>query len=164
MSEEINNQEQPVIESAPVMSAAPVLSEPVVEAVVIPEPVVETKVEEVAADLNITASVSEEVSPASENVITAPSYVRSEPRQPRLGVVGNGAIGSVSEPANTPKVSAKGLGSEMVHLWSDRNLRVAGYGRLQTGLNLVKKKHEDRWLAISGVRKATQEEIANSGR
>lgn len=167
MSEENNNLEQPVVEPAVVeMPAEPIMSEPVAEAVVIPEPVVETKVEEVAVDLGITASVSEEVSPKPENVITAPSYVATEPRQPRLGVVNNGAIGSVSnatEPAGKRNLPSKGLGSETVYLWSDRNLHIGGYGRLQTGLNEVKKKHEDRWLSVSGVRKATSEEIAKSG-
>jgi hypothetical protein len=145
MSEDINTNNEPVIEEE--LAQAP-----------------ETKVEEVAEELGITASISEDVKPAVEenNVIDSVQKVVPAARK-SSGIVNlkSGAFGSASaEKAEKKPAKKQEPKEETVAIHSTRNVTWNEVGKVYTGYNIVKKSAAEKWLTRGHIRLATPEEVA----
>lgn len=124
------------------------------------EPVVETKVEEVAADLGITASAPVLADETTNNVVASPTASKKVGgKKPALGSVADGVIGStkVEKKESAPAVAEE---DEKVAIFSPKNISWVGVGKLRSGYNIVSKKYADAWLTRKGIRLATPEEVA----
>jgi hypothetical protein len=136
-----------------------------VEASVAPEPVVEapmpeTKVEEVAVQNNIEASVSE----VQENVtaITTADLARGSDTVQAVGSVANGVIGVTQTPRssrNTPATAPK-TSNKTEAIYSTKNVSWPGVGKVYRGYNIVTPQQRDKWLERDHIRIATPEEVA----
>ncbi|MEY4332267.1 MAG: hypothetical protein RLZZ196_1005 [Bacteroidota bacterium] len=127
------------------------------------EPVVEqTAVEQVAEELNVTATISapEEPKPA-ENIITAPSFGGNSD-VPGMGLVAEGVIGStsVTPKKQEEKSNKKKVKEETVAIFSTRNVSWPEVGKVYRGYNIVSKSAADKWLTRDHIRIATPEEVA----
>jgi hypothetical protein len=122
----------------------------------------ETKVEEVAVENNIEASVSEVLE--STDAITTADLSRSSSDQVQtLGSVVNGVIGvtHVQRQENNPVINVSNSEKpETVAVYSTRNVSLPGVGKVSRGYNLVPKKDSEHWLRRSHIRLATPEELA----
>jgi hypothetical protein len=157
MEENNFNNETPiediVAEEAPV--EAPAVTEPVVEA-----PMPETKVEEVAVENNIEASISEV--PESTDAITTSDFGRGSNTVQAVGSVVNGVIG-VTQVERTPNNlvhSAPKKSNKTVAIHSTKNVSWSGVGKVYRGYNIVTPEQAEKWLERSHVRLATPEEVA----
>jgi hypothetical protein len=124
------------------------------------EDVAEDIIEEVKEEaVEETPDFVTESEDSIENLVSfAEPEVVIEP-VPFLGSGVNGTISSMSaskKPSSKKKISKV---DEKAYLISERGLFINGVGRLWKGFNVVPKKYEDKWLSLSGVRKATKEEI-----
>ena len=157
MEENNFNNETPiediVAEEAPV--EAPAVTEPVVEA-----PMPETKVEEVAVENNIEASISEV--PESTDAITTSDFGRGSNTVQAVGSVVNGVIGvtQVERTPNNPVHSAPKKSNKTVAIHSTKNVSWSGVGKVYRGYNIVSKSAADKWLTRDHIRIATPEEVA----
>ena len=152
MSEQNNEQ----LAEDVVVEVAEVAAEPTPE--IVKE---ETFVEEIAAELEIEASVTEVEQPKpADNVITAPSFPSSD--VPALGVVGNGVIGSTVTKPEPKKAAGKKAEKkkDTVAIFSTKNVTWPGVGKVYRGYNIVEKAEADQWLTRSHARLATPEEVA----
>lgn len=143
-------------DSAPDFSVEAVLAEePVVEA-----PMPETKVEEVAAENNIEASVSEAIE--STDAITTSDFSRSSSDTVQaVGSIVNGVIGVAETPRTiktTPSVVKKSNKTVAIH--STKNVSWTGVGKVYRGYNIVTPEQSEKWLTRSHIRLATPEEVA----
>jgi hypothetical protein len=156
MEENNFNNETPVenivVEETP--AEAPVVTEPVVEA-----PMPETKVEEIAAENNIEASVTE--APETTNAITTADLSRGSGTAQAVGQVVNGVIGvtqverKVEQPSTIVKKSNK-----TVAIHSTKNVSMPGVGKVYRGYNIVTPEQAEKWLTRDHIRIATPEEVA----
>lgn len=141
--------------------------EKIQEEVVAEEPeelnVHETKIEEVAAELNIEASI-EEVQEVEPTAITTASLSRSSAETAQsIGSVVNGVIGVEQKPKTKKKSSPSSsneVKKETVAIHSSRNVTWSGVGKVYIGYNIVDKDAADKWLSRSHCRPATPEEVA----
>jgi|NOAtaT_6_FD_contig_61_3865885_length_689_multi_2_in_0_out_0_1 hypothetical protein len=135
---------------------SPVIAEPVVEA-----PMPETKVEEVAAENSIQASVTE--APEAVDAITTSDFSRpSSDTVQGIGSVANGVIGVADKPRPVKKAApaAKAAKEETVAIHSTKNVSWSGVGKVYRGYNIVSKSAAEKWLTRNHVRMATPEEVA----
>lgn len=162
MSDELKND----FVSEPVADAIEEIAENIVEDAAVEA--VEEKVEEtVTLEPEVVAEpVVEEpqvLAPVSnDGVITTPTGSGSE-NVNMVGLVGNGAIGSVSAPRPkrpTAKKSAPEKKAETVAIFSTRNVTWNGVGKVYRGYNIVEKDAADKWLTRDHIRLATPEEVA----
>lgn len=127
---------------------------------------VEEKIEELSAPEPVVEPVVEDtpvfVEPVKEDVITGSSMPASD-NVNMVGLVGNGAIGSVSAPRpkkSTAKKSAPAKKADTVAVFSTRNVTWNGVGKVYRGYNIVEKAAADKWLTRDHIRLATPEEVA----
>ncbi|NBP55218.1 hypothetical protein EBU71_01530 [bacterium] len=156
MEENNFNNETPVenivVEETPAEVSA--VNEPVVEA-----PMPETKVEEIAAENNIQASVTEATE--ATNAITTADLSRGSGIAQAVGQVANGVIGvtqverKVEKPSTIVKKSNK-----TVAVHSTKNVSWSGVGKVYRGYNIVTPEQAEQWLTRSHIRLATPEEVA----
>jgi hypothetical protein len=142
-----------------------VAPEAVVESVVVDEPVVEapmpeTRVEEVAAENNFEASVSEAAE--STDAITTSDFSRGSSTAQAVGQVANGVIGvtQVERKVNKPAVSSNNKSNKTVAIHSTKNVSWSGVGKVYRGYNIVTPEQSEKWLTRNHVRLATPEEVA----
>lgn len=158
MEENNFNNEAPVENVAPEISVeAPMVEESVVEA-----PMPETKVEEVAAENNIEASVSEATE--STDAITTSDFSRSSSDTVQaVGSIANGVIGVAEAPRpvrSEPKPSTSKPKQETVALYSTKNVVWNKVGKIKKGVNIVPKDKADQWLTRDHVRLMDPSEVA----
>jgi hypothetical protein len=132
---------------------------------------VEEKVEELSAPEEVepvveTTPVVEEtpvIEPVKEDVITTPSFPGSD-NVNMVGLVGNGAIGSVTgsrpKKPSGKKSPATAKKAETVAIFSTRNVTWTGVGKVYRGYNIVEKAAADKWLTRDHIRPASPEEVA----
>jgi hypothetical protein len=131
-----------------------VVAEPVVEA-----PMPETKVEEVAVENNIQASVTEAAE--TTDAITTSDFGRGSGTVSAVGQVANGVIGvtqverKVEKPSTIVKKSNK-----TVAIHSTKNVSWNGVGKVYRGYNIVTPEQAEQWLTRNHIRIATPEEVA----
>lgn len=134
----------------------PISVEPVVEA-----PMPETKVEEVAVENNINASITE--GEESTDAITTSDFGRSNSDTVQgIGSVTNGVIGVTETPRLRKKsASASSAKAEKtVAIHSTKNVSWSAVGKVYRGYNIVTPAQAEKWLTRSHVRLATPEEVA----
>lgn len=164
----LNNDNAPAMlaEGESVISNDKVAPEFSVEAMLAEEPIVEapmpeTKVEEVAAENNIEASVSEAAE--STDAITTSDFSRSSSDTVQaVGSIANGVIGVAETPRpvkKAPVASAK-KAEKTVAVHSTKNVSWSGVGKVYRGYNIVTQEQADKWLTRSHIRLATPEEVA----
>ena len=157
MEENNFNNEAPVEDVAPEISVeAPMVEEPVFEA-----PMPETKVEEVAAENNMEASISE-VKESIDAITTSDFGRSSSDTVQAVGSIANGVIGVAQTPRpakRTPAVSEK-KSENKVAIHSTKNVSWSGVGKVYRGYNIVTQEQADKWLTRSHIRLATPEEVA----
>ena len=144
--------EEPEVAPVAEVEEAPVVTE---EA-----PVIETKVEEVAADLGIVASAPIAADETTDNIVSSPkASKKSAPKKPALAPVADGVLGSSAVPDKVVKTAVEEE-VEKVAIYSPKNLSWVGVGKLRSGYNIVSAKFAEAWLTRKGVRLATPEEVA----
>ncbi len=160
MSDELNNE---LISDSVADAVESIADDIVMDAIA--EAVAE-KVEELSAPEPVVEPVVEEapvvVEPVKEDVITTPSMPGSDNIN-MVGLVGNGAIGSVTAPRpkkSVAKKSAPVKKAETVAVYSTRNVTWNGVGKVYRGYNIVDKDAAEKWLTRDHVRLATPEEVA----
>lgn len=160
MSDELNNE---LISDSVADAVESIADDIVMEAIA---EAVEEKVEELSAPEPVVEPVVEEapvvVEPVKEDVITGSSMPASE-NVNMVGLVGNGAIGSVTAPRpkkSGAKKSAPEKKAETVAVYSTRNVTWNGVGKVYRGYNIVEKTAADKWLTRDHIRLATPEEVA----
>jgi hypothetical protein len=123
--------------------------------------VAETKVEEVAEELGITASIAEDTTIVEENnVIGSTEKITKEETKSSVANLKSGAIGSViadKPPKPAKKAEPK---AETVAIHSTRNVTWNEVGKVYRGYNIVSKSAADKWLTRDHTRLATPEEVA----
>jgi hypothetical protein len=130
------------------------------EAPVVQAPMPETKVEEVAVENNIEASISAPVEETS--AITTSDLAKSSLDEVQaLGSVANGVIGAVSVPKTEKKASVKSnKAKKTVAVYSTKNVSWGGVGKVNRGYNIVTQEEADKWATRDHIRIATPEEVA----
>jgi hypothetical protein len=119
----------------------------------------ETKVEEVAAENNFEASVTEAAE--TTDAITTSDFARGSNTAQAVGQVANGVIGvthverKVEKPSTVVKKSNK-----TVAIHSTKNVSWSGVGKVYRGYNIVTPEQAEKWLERSHIRLATPEEVA----
>jgi len=126
--------------------------EPVVEA-----PVFETKVEEVALENNIQATVS---APEPEVTAITSNDLASSSETQALGSVADGAIGVTWVPKTVEAPTNQKPANEKVAVYSTKNITIPGLGKVYRGYNIVTKNAADQWATKEYIRLATPEEVA----
>jgi hypothetical protein len=127
----------------------------------------QTKVEQVAQENNIEASISAP-EPASSGEYSAPEVTsiasddlaKSSQEPQALGSVANGAIGVSSSSSEKPSKQPY----TKVCVYSQKNIHVPGLGKLLRGYQMVEKSTADQWLEKPYARLATPEEVAREFR
>lgn len=166
MSDELNNEFIPASVADAVESIAEdIVMDAITEAV-------QEKVEELSAPETVVEPVVEPtpvveetpvVEPVKEDVITTPSFPGKDTVN-MVGLVGNGAIGSVSaarpKKSSGKKVTATEKKTETVAIFSTRNVTWTGVGKVYRGYNIVEKAAADKWLTRDHIRPASPEEVA----
>jgi hypothetical protein len=158
MEENTFNNEMPAEDfiAPEVTVEAPWAEEPVVEA-----PMPETKVEEVAAENNIEASIVEAVE--TNDAITTSDFGKSASEEIQgIGSVSNGVIGVTKAP-RTYKKSAPAPAKKQektVAVYSTKNVSWSGVGKVQRGYNIVTPEQAEQWATRDHIRIATPEEVA----
>ncbi len=134
----------------------PAVAEPVVEA-----PMPETKVEEVAAENNIEASVSE-ATESTDAITTADLSRSSSDTVQSVGSIVNGVIGVAQTPrqVKNEKSVAPKKSSKTVAVHSTKNVSLPGVGKVYRGYNIVTPEQAEKWLERNHIRLATPEEVA----
>lgn len=127
------------------------------------EEVVETpsNVEEVAEELKVDAEVS--VVEETKDAITTPSKTKSTKKKPAIAPVADGVIGTSVDETPKTKVNnkVKTITDQTVAIYSARNVRWEGVGKINKGYNIVDKAEADKWLEkLDHVRLATPEEVS----
>lgn len=155
MSENINTNNEPVVEDEEAEGTPEELIETATE-------VSETKVEEVAEELGISATIAEDTTTVEENnVIGSTENITKEELKSSVVGLKSGAIGSGSadRPAkkSNPKAEPK---AETVAIHSTRNVTWNEVGKVYRGYNIVSKSAADKWLTRDHTRLATPEEVA----
>ena len=132
-----------------------------IEAPVAEEPVVETRVEEVAAENNIEASVSE-VSESSDAITTNDLNRSASDTVQAVGSIVNGVIGVAETPRPTRGAApaAPKKSNKTVAIHSTKNVSWNGVGKVYRGYNIVTPEQSEKWLTRNHVRLATPEEVA----
>jgi hypothetical protein len=132
-----------------------------VESVVTEEPVVETKVEEVAAANNIEASVSE-VSESPDAITTNDLGRSASDTVQAVGSIVNGVIGvaETPRPVKSAAPASKKKSNKTIAVFSTKNVSWGGVGKVYRGYNIVTQEQADKWLTRDHVRIATPEEVA----
>jgi len=114
---------------------------------------------DVSQELNVTASIYEDVSKPNEDVIGSPKP-KSTKKAASKKAVANDAIGSMSaENANVVSKPAP-VGKVTVAIHSTKNVNWGGVGTVKKGYNIVSKQQADQWLTRKHIRLATPEEVA----
>jgi hypothetical protein len=132
---------------------------PIVDEAVVDAPMPETKVEEVAAENNFEASVTEAAE--TTDAITTSDFARGSNTAQAVGQVANGVIGvthverKVEKPSTVVKKSNK-----TVAIHSTKNVSWSGVGKVYRGYNIVTPEQAEKWLERSHIRLATPEEVA----
>ncbi len=123
--------------------------------------VVETKVEEVAVENNIQASVTEAVE--SNEAITTSDFSRSSSDTVQsIGSVENGVIGvaQTSRPEKKAVMSMSNETKKTAAVYSTKNVSWSGVGKVYRGYNIVTPEQAQKWLERNHIRLATPEEVA----
>jgi len=99
----------------------------------------------------------------TQKVISGPKKTRA-PKKSNVQAKSNNAIGSgAADRALARKVDTtkpKRDESEMIALWSDKNIRWSDVGTICKGYNIVSKEAAVKWTSKAGIREATPEEVA----
>ena len=129
------------------------------ESLVTPEEVKEDVVEEPEAE---TPAVEEEDS----QVISTPSTPKKETKKRQaIKPVSDGVIGTSVQDDQKTKVTnkVKEVSDSTVAIYSARNVRWEGVGKINKGYNIVDKKEADLWIGkLEHVRLATPEEVSRN--
>lgn len=161
-----NNVSASLVEGESVIPSDKVTAEFSVEAMLAEEPVVEapmpeTKVEEVAAENNIEASVSEVKE--STDAITTSNFSRSSSDTVQaVGSIVNGVIGVAETPRPVKKTAVASVkkSDKTVAVHSTKNVSWSGVGKVYRGYNIVTPEQSEKWLTRNHIRLATPEEVA----
>ena len=101
---------------------------------------------------------------ASAGTITIPA----PKEKPGMGIVGDGAMGSVTLSENSMKkseqVAVQTKSGKTVALHSSRNVSWVDVGSVVRGYNIVSESVAEKWLTRSHIRIATPEEVAGAYR
>ena len=129
------------------------------ESLVTPEEVKEDVVEEPEAE---TPAVEEEDS----KVISTPSTPKKGTKKRQaIKPVSDGVIGTSVQDDEKTKVTnkVKEVSDSTVAIYSARNVRWEGVGKINKGYNIVDKKEADLWIdKLEHVRLATPEEVSRN--
>jgi hypothetical protein len=120
-----------------------------------------TKVEAVAQENNVEASVSE-VPESSAAITTADLSASSNDTMQAVGSIANGVIG-VTETPRTVKNDAPApakKSNKTVVIYSTKNVSWSEVGKVYRGYNVVTPEQSEKWLSRNHVRLATPEEVA----
>lgn len=155
MSEDNNTNNVPFVEDE---KAEYTLEESVENA---PE-VSETKVEEVAEELGITATIAEATTTVEENnVIGSTENTTKEDPKPSVVLLQNGAFGSGSADRPAKKAGKEPASKQdTVAIHSTKNVTWSEVGKVYRGYNIVSKAAAEKWLTRNHTRIATPEEVA----
>ena len=137
------------------------------EAPVAEEPVVEdaphTKVEELAAELNLEPKVSVVEEVEDKNVISSASQKKAKPSDLAAGltdvaggVIGTGTVKRKPAVKQTPKKDSE----DKVALNSTRNVSWVGVGKVLKGINIVTKDQAEKWLTRDHITVVKPEDVA----
>jgi hypothetical protein len=122
-----------------------------------------TKVEDLAEELGIEATISVEEESQDNNVISSDLPDEKVKKVSAIGEV-NGAIGSTTaERKKAPKKSSKKVAEpadEKVAVFSTKNVTWPEVGKVYRGYNIVSKDAAEKWATRSHIRIATPEEFA----
>jgi hypothetical protein len=129
------------------------------ESLVTPEEVKEDVVEEPEAE---TPAVEEEDS----QVISTPSTPKKGTKKRQaIKPVSDGVIGTSVQDDEKTKVTnkVKEVSENTVAIYSARNVRWEGVGKINKGYNIIDKKEADLWIGkLEHVRLATPEEVSRN--
>lgn len=121
-----------------------------------------TLVEDLAEELGIEASI-EEVEEPAEEVIAAPAKGKSSKKKQAMAPVADGVIGTSVDNTQKTQVTnkVKEISGDTVAIYSARNVRWEGVGKINKGYNIVDKSEADKWIEkLSHVRLASPEEVS----
>jgi hypothetical protein len=122
----------------------------------------QTKVEEVAAELNLEPKVSVVEEVADNNIISSGSQRKATPSDVSVGLTGveNGVIGTGTvkrKPAT--KQAAKPV-TDKVAIHSTKNVSWVGVGKVLKGINIVSPENADKWLTRDHITLVSPEQVA----
>tara|TARA_B110000459_G_C16489071_1_gene437942 strand:- start:407 stop:916 length:510 start_codon:yes stop_codon:yes gene_type:complete len=120
-----------------------------------------TLVEELAEELDLEASVAEVEE--SADVISTPSKGKGSKKKQAMAPVSDGVIGTSVDEAPKARVTnqVKEISENTVAIYSARNVRWEGVGKINKGYNIVDKSEADKWIEkLNHVRLASPEEVS----
>jgi hypothetical protein len=122
----------------------------------------ESEAELFAEELGIEASVSEAVE--EDSVISTPTYKSDKgSKKKAMTSVADGVIGTdvPSNPKAKVTNQVKNITDKTVAIYSGRNVRWEGVGKINKGYNILDPETADLWIGkLSHVRLATPEEVS----
>jgi hypothetical protein len=151
LAEEVLEASEEVVEE----SAA--LEEPVAE-----EVVAETKVEQVAAELDLEPKISVVEEVEDKNVISSASQKKAKPSDLAAGLTGvaGGVIGTGTVKRKPAVKQPKKDADDKVALNSTRNVSWVGVGKVLKGINIVTKDQAEKWLTRDHITVVKPEDVA----
>lgn len=122
----------------------------------------QTKVEEVAAELNLEPKVSVVEEVEDTNVISSGSQNKSKPSDVVAGLTGvaDGVIGTGAVKRKPAAKQPKKDVDNKVALHSTKNVSWVGVGKVLKGINIVTKDQADKWLTRDHITLVNPEDVA----
>lgn len=122
----------------------------------------ETKVKDIAAELNFKPQISVVEEKVNEKVISSASQNKAKPADFAAGltgvaggVIGTGAVKRKLAPKKTSKEDY-----DKVALHSTRNVSWVGVGKVLKGINIVTADQAEKWLTRDHITQVKPEEVA----
>jgi hypothetical protein len=122
----------------------------------------ERPVEEVSVEPETNEEPAEEVE-ESADVISTPSKGKGSKKKQAMAPVSDGVIGTSVDEAPKARVTnqVKEISENTVAIYSARNVRWEGVGKINKGYNIVDKSEADKWIEkLNHVRLASPEEVS----
>ena len=126
------------------------------------EVVAETKVEQVAAELDLEPKISVVEEVEDKNVISSASQKKAKPSDLAAGLTGvaGGVIGTGTVKRKPAVKQPKKDADDKVALNSTRNVSWVGVGKVLKGINIVTKDQAEKWLTRDHITVVKPEDVA----
>ena len=159
--EEFKAAVEEILQASQEIAEETVVEETVVEETVVEEKV-ETRVEEVAAELNLDPKISVVEEAEEKNVISSSSQKRTKPSDFAAGItdVAGGVIGTGAVKRKPAIKQPSKPVTDRVAIRSTRNVSWVGVGKVLKGTNIVTQEQADKWLTRDHVTLVSPEEVA----
>lgn len=121
-----------------------------------------TKVEEVAAELNLEPKVSVVEEVEDTKVISSASQNKNKPSDVAAGLTGvaDGVIGTGTVKRKPAVKQAAKPVTDKVAIHSTKNVSWVGVGKVLKGINIVGKDQADKWLTRDHITLVNPEDVA----